>query len=1362
MTKKRRNILVVTTSIVVVLVFCGIIFERDDVFCYDTNIAHPNITDLASKVYFEDTGNELTNEQIDCLRTGAVDEDIPIRWMNHFYDPINNVGLKSNYLSAKAWSRASELQRDYSLGDQTWQRAIKEYQDGDEEQAFCTLGHILHLIADMSVPAHTRDDAHPTGDSYEQFVKYNWDLLYTGLENQPMNLIYYPNLDNYFDKLANYSNNNFYSDDTIMLFKYKEPSNKEVEFLKDAQNATQKYLINNTNNNLLCWDKSVVTWQDLLNNDSVENCNIKTPYILTDYTKHLLPQAVGYSAGVIKLFFEEVEKEHDFDLDDNKISFAGKMAEMLGWGIQKLGDAKNSIWGDRDVVKADEQVIKSIMGNTEGTEVGEEDTEVIVDTENTEFGEEDTETIVKPVVVIPKLEVPVNVPVAPGFPDTENTQPEAGPPRAEKTPKHENTEPVGGGADDIETDIGSTQPTYNPGGGSPTPPVPPVPPVPPTPPTSSTTTTTSTNIPSGDNDGATTSTPPGDEDGSGEGGESDDDGSGSGGGGLDDEGSEEETTASTLPSINIISHEDISYTNVSSTIIIVTSSEGVLRVYVNGEEAELTPSSTWEAEINLTEGENIFEIYGEDDGGLRSATSTINIILDTTAPEVLSVDATQIEFTTPSVRVTWEADDVGVGVSDYDLEYRIDGGDWITIVTSTTSTTYDFVGENLHEYNFRVKAYDEFGQASDWVESSPALTDWSKSVVINEIAWMGTQVSAASDEWLELYNNTDENMDLSGWKILVSGDEMNWDNTGHSIPAHGYYLLERSDDNTVLEIDADAIFTLAGGFSNSGEDIILMNSVSSTIDQIDCSSSWFAGTTASGYRTMERLDSNQPGSLASNWQTSESVAPKGRPHGGDVIYGSPGYQNTGYWLLRGNPLVYYPDLIVDNKLVLTKANSPYLIDYKTEIPVGLTLEIEPGVVVMGIDPASYISVKGGLILNGTADDPIIFTSALDTNYVQLNLSKLTGDDPQAGEWSRIEIENGGEFNSTFTKFNYGGQTFTKGNNWVYGTKWISQVLRNTGGTANLDNVEFNYNYVDSENPDYNTVVWTEAPLGYNASTTIENSILDSGYTSVNFYGQTNGQIVSGALRNNQIKNFTNPESVIKIQYSEPELISNILENNTSDYIDMGGWTLSGDATLVQNGKYLFSNIEIPTGKTLTIEPGVDVKLSGYVKVGGSLQANGEVGNPINFIPKDNYWNIMLFSNSDSSLSNVNMTRGNGGSGLRTRNQRGMVTGLNSTLAFDNVVFMDSDRPYNMIYLDNSITNIKDSIISWTENYSGSQNIDGIWFKDGNLNLDNTTFNRMSRGIEIYGGGLITTENMTLGHFQNIKDLNWWPATAFSF
>ena len=39
------------------------------------------------------------------------------------------------------------------------------------------------------------------------------------------------------------------------------------------------------------------------------------------------------------------------------------------------------------------------------------------------------------------------------------------------------------------------------------------------------------------------------------------------------------------------------------------------------------------------------------------------------------------------------------------------------------------------------------------------------SVVINEIAWMGTKDSY-NNEWIELYNNTNFDINLKDWKIV--------------------------------------------------------------------------------------------------------------------------------------------------------------------------------------------------------------------------------------------------------------------------------------------------------------------------------------------------------------------------------------------------------------------------------------------------------------------------------------------------------------------------------------------------------------------------------------------------------------------
>ena len=57
----------------------------------------------------------------------------------------------------------------------------------------------------------------------------------------------------------------------------------------------------------------------------------------------------------------------------------------------------------------------------------------------------------------------------------------------------------------------------------------------------------------------------------------------------------------------------------------------------------------------------------------------------------------------------------------------------------------------------------------------------------------------------------------------------------------------------------------------------------------------------------------------------------------------------------------------------TKSASPYVIDCTVQIPTGVTLTIEPGVTV-AYAGAYSIEVHGALIANGTASDPITFTS----------------------------------------------------------------------------------------------------------------------------------------------------------------------------------------------------------------------------------------------------------------------------------------------------------------------------------------------------------------------------------------------------
>ena len=56
------------------------------------------------------------------------------------------------------------------------------------------------------------------------------------------------------------------------------------------------------------------------------------------------------------------------------------------------------------------------------------------------------------------------------------------------------------------------------------------------------------------------------------------------------------------------------------------------------------------------------------------------------------------------------------------------------------------------------------------------------------------------------------------------------------IDAFSYFLLERTNDETVPDIKADLIYK--GGLNNKGEHLRLINEQGKIVDEIDCSSEW--------------------------------------------------------------------------------------------------------------------------------------------------------------------------------------------------------------------------------------------------------------------------------------------------------------------------------------------------------------------------------------------------------------------------------------------------------------------------------------------------------------------------------------------
>jgi len=138
-------------------------------------------------------------------------------------------------------------------------------------------------------------------------------------------------------------------------------------------------------------------------------------------------------------------------------------------------------------------------------------------------------------------------------------------------------------------------------------------------------------------------------------------------------------------------------------------------------------------------------------------------------------------------------------------------------------------------------------------------------IVINEIAWMGTNTSY-SDEWIELYNNTNNSVNLDNWTLKAVDGKPEIILSG-TIQVNGFFLLERTDDNSVPNIAADQVYT--GALSNNGEHLKLFDNQNNLIDEVNCIDNWFAGDNTTK-QTMERVN---PALLS--WRTSKN--PLGTP-----------------------------------------------------------------------------------------------------------------------------------------------------------------------------------------------------------------------------------------------------------------------------------------------------------------------------------------------------------------------------------------------------------------------------------------------------------------------------------------------------
>lgn len=167
-----------------------------------------------------------------------------------------------------------------------------------------------------------------------------------------------------------------------------------------------------------------------------------------------------------------------------------------------------------------------------------------------------------------------------------------------------------------------------------------------------------------------------------------------------------------------------------------------------------------------------------------------------------------------------------------------------------------------------------------------------RTVVFNEIMWMGTKTSYNDDEWIELRNTTSDTVDISGWYITnAKGDTIITIPQGKSILPYDVFLItERDSASSSINVEPDLIAT-SFTLPNSGLQLKLYADTVLVDVADDGIGDPLAGDNANKYSMVRTYHSDpdsfpkaEDGTLKSSWFTArysagwdEEASEKGTP-----------------------------------------------------------------------------------------------------------------------------------------------------------------------------------------------------------------------------------------------------------------------------------------------------------------------------------------------------------------------------------------------------------------------------------------------------------------------------------------------------
>jgi len=190
--------------------------------------------------------------------------------------------------------------------------------EGNTLKGWRYLGHILHILEDMSVPAHARNDAHVIYENYEGYMAEKIPAKLFLLAGdiaamqpwEPSNIDISP----FFRELSDYTRANYFSEHTVFKNNYYG-----IDLPVAAVSSEDNHYFYGTHGNRIA-NKGLLFWAVYstatsssdprplgeTNYDQVKTFARINQSVAEDMFSDLGPRAIQYGAGLIKLFHDSV------------------------------------------------------------------------------------------------------------------------------------------------------------------------------------------------------------------------------------------------------------------------------------------------------------------------------------------------------------------------------------------------------------------------------------------------------------------------------------------------------------------------------------------------------------------------------------------------------------------------------------------------------------------------------------------------------------------------------------------------------------------------------------------------------------------------------------------------------------------------------------------------------------------------------------------------------------------------------------------------------------------------------------------------------------------------------------------------